>query len=149
MLNKAVVMGRLTRDPELRHTQSGIAVTSFSLAIERDFRSQGEEKQTDFIDIVCWRQTAEFTAKWFRKGQLVAIAGRIQSRKWQDKEGNNRVSVEIVADEAHFAERRSEGPSEQNYDIPPHPASNGATPPLAPAGSTFMELEDDDGELPF
>lgn len=160
MLNKIVLMGRLTRDPELRHTSGGLPVSSFTLACDRDFRGQGEEKQTDFFDVTAWRNTAEFTAKWFRKGQLVAVAGRLQTRKWTDKEGNNRTSVEIVADEAHFAEKRADGPSAP-YEMPPHPAEYGA-PAMAPQGSarampaqaapvasTFAELEDDDGDLPF
>lgn len=164
MLNKIVLMGRLTREPEMRHTPNGLPVTSFTLACDRDFRSQGEEKQTDFFDVVAWRNTAEFTAKWFHKGQLVAVAGRLQSRKWTDKDNNNRISYEIVADEAHFAEKRSDGPGAP-YEMPPHPADY--TPSAAPArmapsashapsspspmsaASTFAELEDDDGDLPF
>ena len=160
MLNKIVLMGRLTRDPELRRTASGVPVTSFTLACDRDFRAQGEEKQTDFVDVVCWRHTAEFTAKWFKKGLLVAVAGRLQTRKWTDKEGNNRISYEIVADEAHFAERRADGPSAP-YEMPPHPAegappsaassygSSAGAPPASGLTSTFAELEDDDGDLPF
>ena len=156
MLNKIVLMGRLTRDPELRHTAGGVPVTSFSLACERDYRAQGEERQTDFIDIVCWRHNAEFTAKYFKKGLLVAVAGRLQTRKWVDKEGNNRTGYEIVADETHFAERRQDTPG---YEMPPHPADDGAPPAqraqTAPpqsssAASSFAELEDDDdGDLPF
>ena len=164
MLNKIVLMGRLTRDPELRHTVGGVPVTSFSLACERDFRAQGEERQTDFFDVVCWRHNAEFTAKWFKKGLLVAVAGRLQSRKWVDKEGHNRTNYEIVADETHFAERRQDGP---NYEMPPHPAADRSLSPppsqsfgpdaghpadipqAAALTSTFAELEDDDGDLPF
>jgi single-strand DNA-binding protein len=158
MLNKIVLMGRLTRDPELRHTSTGVPVTSFSLACERDFRAQGEERQTDFFDVVCWRHNAEFTAKWFRKGLLVAVAGRLQTRKWVDKEGQNRTGCEIVADETHFAERRQDNP---NYEMPPHPAERSMPPASRPAvpaqeapqaaalTSTFAELEDDDGDLPF
>ncbi|MDR1735403.1 MAG: single-stranded DNA-binding protein [Oscillospiraceae bacterium] len=153
MLNKIVLMGRLTRDPEMRRTANGIPVTSFTLACDRDFRPQGEEKQTDFIDVVCWRNTAEFTAKWFHKGQLVAVAGRLQSRKWTDKDGNNRTSFEIVADEAHFAERRTDGPSAP-YEMPPHPAEHAQAPaspaPITGSSSSFSELDDDDdGDLPF
>ncbi len=149
MLNKVVLMGRLTRDPELRRTQSGIAVTSFTLAVDRDFASRGEERQADFFDITCWRQTAEFTSKWFHKGQLVAVAGRLQQRKWQDKDGNNRVSVEIVADEAHFAERRQDSPSAgESYGVPPR-AENTPAPSALEAPSSFAELEDDEDDLPF
>lgn len=101
MLNKAILMGRLTADPELRHTQSNIPVTSFTLAVDRSF---GKEKRTDFLDIVAWRNTAEFVAKWFSKGMLVAVSGRMQTRTWEDKQGNKRKTVEVVADEVFFAE---------------------------------------------
>ena len=101
MLNKAILMGRLTADPELRHTQSNIPVTSFTLAVDRTF---GKEKQTDFLDIVAWRNTAEFVAKWFSKGMLVAVSGRMQTRTWEDKQGNKRKTTEVVADEVFFAE---------------------------------------------
>lgn len=101
MLNKAILMGRLTADPELRHTQSNIPVTSFTLAVDRTF---GKEKQTDFLDIVAWRNTAEFVFKWFSKGMLVAVSGRMQTRTWEDKQGNKRKSTEVVADEVFFAE---------------------------------------------
>lgn len=101
MLNKAILMGRLTADPELRHTQSNIPVTSFTLAVDRTF---GKEKQTDFLDIVAWRNTAEFVSKWFSKGMLVAVSGRMQTRIWEDKQGNKRKTTEVVADEVFFAE---------------------------------------------
>lgn len=101
MLNKAILMGRLTADPELRHTQSNIPVTSFTLAVDRTF---GQDKQTDFLDIVAWRNTAEFVSKWFSKGMLVAVSGRMQTRIWEDKQGNKRKTVEVVADEVFFAE---------------------------------------------
>lgn len=107
MLNKAILMGRLTADPELRHTQNNIPVTSFTLAVDRTF---GQDKQTDFLDIVAWRNTAEFVSKWFRKGMLVAVSGRIQTRTWEDKQGNKRKSVEVVADEAFFAESKKAAP---------------------------------------
>ena len=90
MLNKIFIMGRLTRDPELRRTQSGTAVTSFSLAVDRDFKSQSGEKETDFIDVVAWRSTAEFVAKYFTKGRMAVVEGRLQIRDWKDREGNNR-----------------------------------------------------------
>ena len=120
MLNKIILMGRLTREPELRTTQSGVSVTTFTLAVERDFQ-RGEEKQTDFIDIVAWRGTADFVHRNFRKGQLVAVTGRLQSRKWEDREGNKRVSFEVVAEEVHFAERKQQdGPPP--YGAPYQPA---------------------------
>ena len=151
MLNRVVLMGRLTRDPELRRTQAGIAVTSFTLAVDRAYVAKGEERQADFFDVTCWRQTAEFTAKWFHKGQLVAVAGRLQQRKWQDKDGNNRISVEVVADEAHFAERKQDSPSGgEGYSVPPH--ADDTPPPQQPilnAPSSFAELEDDEDDLPF
>ena len=98
MLNKIFIMGRLTRDPELRRTQSGTPVTSFSLAVDRDYKTQSGEKETDFIDVVAWRATAEFVAKYFTKGRMAVVEGRLQIRAWQDKEGNNRRSAEVVAD---------------------------------------------------
>ena len=108
MLNKVILMGRLTADPELRHTQSNIPVTSFTLAVERTF---GQDKQTDFLDIVAWRNTAEFVSKWFRKGMLVAVSGRIQTRSWEDAQGNKRKAVEVVADEVFFAQTKRQEPA--------------------------------------
>ena len=139
MLNKAILMGRLTADPELRHTQSNIPVTSFTLAVERRY---GQDKQTDFLDIVAWRNTAEFVSKWFRKGMLVAVSGRIQTRTWEDKQGNKRKSVEVVADEAFFAESKK--------DSAPRPSNDAPVPfDLPPVGGDFAELGPDDSELPF
>jgi len=123
MLNVAVLMGRLVADPELRHTQSDIAVTSFTIAIDRSYQKPGADRQADFIDIVVWRSTAEFVCKYFSKGQLVAVQGSIQTRSYQDKEGNKRKAFEIVADEVHFAERKKEqqnpATSPSGYDAPP------------------------------
>ena len=145
-MNVAILMGRLTADPELRHTTSGIAVTSFTIAIDRRFTKAGEEKQTDFINIVAWRQTAEFVANYFRKGQLVAVEGSIQTRKYQDKEGNNRTAFEVVANNVHFAEsKRDNGGS--GYT----PAAHQPAAPTSFAntdGSEFSELSGDD-DLPF
>ena len=139
MLNKAILMGRLTADPELRHTQSNIPVTSFTLAVDRTF---GQDKQTDFLDIVAWRNPAEFVSKWFRKGMLVAVSGRIQTRTWEDKQGNKRKSVEVVADEAFFAESKK--------DSAPRPSNDAPVPfDLPPVGGDFAELGPDDSELPF
>ena len=109
MLNKIVVMGRLTRDPELRRTQSGLSVTSFSVACDRDFKSQSGEKETDFIDIVAWRQTAEFVCKYFSKGRMAVVEGRLQIRDWQDNNGNKRRSAEIVADNVYFGDSKRDG----------------------------------------
>lgn len=118
MLNVVVLTGRLTTDPELRHTSSGIAVTSFSIAVDRRYRS-GEERQTDFINIVAWRNSAEFVANYFKKGQLIAIEGSIQTRKYQDKDGNNRTAFEVVANNVQFAEsKRGEGSVTETSDVP-------------------------------
>ena len=104
MLNKIILMGRLTRDPELRRTAAGTAVTSFSLAVDRDYKAQDGEKATDFIDIVAWRNTAEFVSKYFSKGRMAVVEGRLQIRDWRDKDGNNRRSAEVVADNVYFAD---------------------------------------------
>lgn len=106
MLNKIVIMGRLTRDPELRRTQSGTPVTSFSLAVDRDFKSQSGEKETDFIDVVAWRNTAEFAAKYFTKGRMAIASGRLQIRDWQDNNGNKRRSAEVIADSIYFGDSK-------------------------------------------
>ena len=131
MLNKVILMGRLTTAPELKTTQNGTAVTSFTLAVDRSYSAGGTERQTDFINIVAWRGTAEFVCKWFRKGQLVALAGALQSRKWEDRDGNKRVSYEVVADEVHFAEKKAD-------------TQQASTEPA------FSEIDGgDDGDLPF
>lgn len=109
MLNVAVLMGRFVADPELRHTPNGISVTSFTLAVDRSYVKAGTERQTDFIDIVAWRSTAEFVSKYFRKGQLAAVQGSIQTRSYTDKAGNKRKAFEIVADNVHFAEAKRDG----------------------------------------
>jgi len=108
MLNRIILMGRLTRDPELRRTGSGTAVTSFSLAVDRDFKSQSGEKETDFIDIVAWRNTAEFVSKYFTKGRMAVVEGRLQIHDWKDKDGNNRHSAEVVADNIYFGDSRKD-----------------------------------------
>ena len=141
MLNRTIIMGRLTRDPELRRTQSGTAVASFALAVERDFKGRDTgEKAADFIDIVAWRQTAEFISRYFTKGRLAVVEGRLQTRSYEDKSGNKRKAVEVVADNVYFADSRKDGDS-----APPPSAYE------APAGKPgeFAELSDDDGELPF
>ena len=116
MLNKIILMGRLTRDPELRRTESGTAVCSFSIAVDRDFKSKNGEKETDFIDIVSWRATAEFVSKYFTKGRMAVVEGRLQIRDWTDKEGNKRTSAEIVADNVYFGEsKRRDGEQREGY----------------------------------
>ena len=106
MLNQIIIMGRLTRDPELRRTQSGTAVCSFSVAVDRDFKSQSGEKETDFIDVVAWRQTGEFVSKYFTKGRMIVVSGSLQSRKWQDRNGQNRISWEVIADNVYFGDSK-------------------------------------------
>ncbi len=150
MLNHIVIMGRLTRDPELRHTQSGTAVASFSLAVERDFGARdGGERQTDFIDVVAWRQTGEFVSKYFVKGQMACVSGRLQMRDWQDRDGNKRRSAEVVADNVYFADSKRDRGNGGAYDNRANyaPPADSAFAPAAPSG--FSELGDDDGELPF
>ena len=159
MLNHIVIMGRLTRDPELRTTQSGVNVASFSVAVERDFGGRdGGERQTDFIDCVAWRQTGEFVSKYFHKGSMIVVSGRLQSRKWQDREGNNRTNWEIQADNVYFGESRSSGSSsrdDSSYSGSSYSNSgsngsyDGGRQNSAPAPSAFAELDDGDGELPF
>lgn len=107
-LNKVILMGRLTRDPELKSTQSGVDVASFTLAVDRGYAKAGTERETDFLDCVAWRGTAEFISRYFKKGMQVAVTGRIQSRKWKDQQDKKRVSVEIVVDEAFFADSKRE-----------------------------------------
>ena len=109
MLNHIVLMGRLTRDPELRRTGSGVAVASFTLAVDRDFAAQGAEKETDFVDIVAWRNTAEFVSRYFTKGRMAVVTGRLQIRNWTDKEGNKRRSAEVVADNVYFGDSKRDG----------------------------------------
>lgn len=113
MLNRIVLMGRLTRDPELRRTQSGTAVVSFSIACDRDYAAQGAERETDFIDIVAWRGTAEFVEKYFSKGRMIVVGGRLQIRNWQDKEGNKRRSAEVLADSVYFGDSKRDGDGRQ------------------------------------
>ena len=136
MLNKIILMGRLTRDPELRRTGSGTAVASFSLAVERDYKDQSGEKETDFIDVVAWRGTGEFVSKYFTKGRMAVVEGRLQVRSWKDTEGNNRRSTEVVAENVYFGDSKK--------------ADVGAAPGYGAAGGQdFAEIGEDDGELPF
>ena len=155
MLNKIFIMGRLTRDPELRRTQSGTPVTSFSLAVDRDYKTQSGEKETDFIDVVAWRATAEFVAKYFTKGRMAVVEGRLQIRDWTDREGGKRRSAEVVADNVYFGEskRRDGGdtsrPAAPSASAPAHRGSYGGYDNVPQGGSAFSELDDDDGDLPF
>ena len=153
MLNHITIMGRLTRDPELRYTQSQTPVASFTLAVDRDFGSRdGGEKQTDFIDCVAWRQTAEFVSKYFTKGSMAVVSGRLQIRDWTDRDGGKRRSAEVVVDNMYFGEsRRRDGDSgdsrSSSYSSYGNFGSAGKS--SAPAASAFAELDDGDGELPF
>ena len=151
MLNKIFIMGRLTRDPELRRTQSGTAVTSFSLAVDRDFKSQSGEKETDFIDVVAWRSTAEFVAKYFTKGRMAIVEGRLQIRPWTDKDGNNRRSAEVVADNIYFGDSRRDSAGDMGgYSAPAYTApAGGYSAPVGGGSSGFAEIDEEDGDLPF
>lgn len=153
MLNKIVCMGRLTHDPELRRTGSGIAVASFSLAVERDFKTEGGEKETDFIDVVAWRHTAEFVSKYFAKGRMAVVSGRLQIRPWTDKDGNKRTSAEVVADNIYFGDSKRDGGDSsgysQSFGNAPAPAANSYAAPASAPTSDFSMIEDDDSQLPF
>ena len=148
MLNKIILMGRLTRDPELRRTGTGTAVTSFSLAVDRDFKSQSGEKETDFIDIVAWRSTAEFVSKYFTNGRMAVVEGRLQIRDWTDKDGGKRRSAEVVADNVYFGDSKRDGGDSSGYSAAPA-YKNAAPSNFNAGGSDFAEIGEDDGELPF
>ena len=152
MLNKVILMGRLTADPELRRTQSDRAVTSFTLAVNRSFTKKGEQPQTDFIDCVAWGNTAEFVSRWFTKGLQVAVTGRLQVRPWEDKQGQKRRSTEVVVDEAFFADSKRESGSSGGGQ-PARSDSGSQTDAfpfdLGPEGDEYSDLEIDDVELPY
>ena len=149
MLNKIVLMGRLTRDPELRRTDSGIAVASFSLACDRDYSGKdGAEKQTDFVDIVAWRHTAEFVGKYFAKGRMAVVSGRLQIRPWTDKEGNKRRSAEIVAESVYFGDSKRDG-QQSGQQKSPQAGYQDASGYDSAYVSDFAQIEDDDSDLPF
>ena len=174
MLNHITIMGRLTGDPELRRTGSGIAVASFTVAVDRDFGGRdGGEKETDFIDCVAWRQTGEFVSKYFTKGRMIVVSGRLQIRSWNDKDGNKRRTAEVVADNCYFGDskRDNDGGSyggntyggnayggnnygnANNYGgnaySAPAPSYGGYSAPAGAPASDFAMLEDDDAQLPF
>lgn len=147
MLNHIVIMGRLTRDPEMRRTGQGTPVTSFSLAVDRDLpNKQTGERETDFIDCVAWRNTAEFVNSYFTKGRMAVVAGRLQIRTWKDKEGNTRKSAEVVADNVYFGDSKTDSGS--SYGSAPARTYGGYAAPAAPA-SDFSTMDDDDAQLPF
>ena len=155
MLNHITIMGRLTRDPELRRTGSGVAVASFTVAVDRDMAPQGQEKETDFIDCVAWRQTGEFVSKYFAKGRMIVVSGRLQIRSWTDKDGNKRRTAEVVADNCYFADSKPEAAGNGSYGASPYnngysglaPATGGYAAPTGPGD--YAMLEDDDAQLPF
>ena len=163
MLNKIFLMGRLARDPELRRTQTGTPVASFRLAVDRDFKDRNTgERATDWIDVVAWRQTAEFVSRYFTKGRMAVVEGRLQMRDWTDKEGNKRTSAEVVADNVYFGDSKRDGDGggySSGYGQGGYaPAGGGyGAAPSAPSGfggsdretDQFAELSDDDGDLPF
>ncbi|MBQ6720377.1 MAG: single-stranded DNA-binding protein [Oscillospiraceae bacterium] len=168
MLNHITIMGRLTRDPELRRTGSGIAVASFTVAVDRDFGGRdGGERETDFIDCVAWRQTGEFVSKYFTKGRMIVVSGRLQIRSWTDKDGNKRRTAEVVADNCYFGDSKRDGDNSGSYGgntyggnsygnnnnyggyNAPAPSFGGYNAPAAAPASDFAMLEDDDAQLPF
>ena len=147
-MNHIVIMGRLTRDPERRETQAGVPVTSFSLAVDRGYASKdGGDRQTDFIDVVAWRNTADFVAKYFVKGQMAAVTGRLQIRDWTDKDNNKRKSAEVIADHVYFTESKKSRESSIGSANPKEEFGAGYTTPVE--SSDFAELDMDDGDLPF
>ena len=166
MLNHIVIMGRLVRDPELRRTGTGVAVASFTVAVDRDFGGRdGGERETDFIDCVAWRQTGEFISKYFTKGSMIVVSGRLQIRSWNDKDGNKRRSAEVVADNVYFGESRRSNEGNTAYgastyggnsyggnaygSAPVAPSFGGYAAPAAAPASDFAMLDDDDAQLPF
>ena len=167
MLNHIVVMGRLVRDPELRRTGSGIAVASFSVAVDRDFgKNENGERETDFIECVAWRQTGEYVSKYFTKGRMAVVSGRLQIRSWTDKDGNKRRTAEVVADNVYFGDSKRDSESGNSsyggntyggnsyggnsYSAPaPAPSYGGYAAPASAPASDFAMLEDDDAQLPF
>jgi single-strand DNA-binding protein len=144
MLNHIVIMGRLTRDPELRQTGSGKTVANFSVAVERDFKNDSGEKETDFIDCVAWRGTADFVGKFFRKGSMLVVSGRLQVRSWTDDSGNKRRTAEIVADNIYFGESKKDSLASTGIDY-----AAPAVSPVFPAQQEFAVLDGDDEQLPF
>ncbi len=136
MLNKVFLQGRLVADPELRHTQQGTPVASYRLAVDRDYKSKDANAQnTDFVNIVSWRNTAEFVSRYFTKGRMMLVEGRLQMRSYTDKDGNRRVAAEVVTDNVHFADSRKDGSNNEDGSLQ--------------ESAGFEELADDDGDLPF
>ena len=150
MLNHIVLMGRLTKDPELRRTGSGVAVASFRIAVDRDFAPKdGGERKADFIDCVAWRQTGEFISKYFTKGRMIVVEGRLEMRDWTDKEGNKRTNAEIVVANAYFGDSKRDGDGGNTYSAPAAPAYGSYSAPAPSNDSDFAMLDDNDAQLPF
>ena len=165
MLNHITIMGRLVRDPELRRTGSGVAVASFRVAVDRDYAPKdGGERKADFIDCVAWRQTGEFISKYFTKGRMIVVDGRLEMRDWTDKEGNKRTSAEINVANAYFGDSKRDGDGGNSfggnsyggnsyggntYNAPAAPSYGGYPAPAAAPASDFAMLDDDDAQLPF
>lgn len=145
MLNSVALMGRMVKDPELRHTQSGTAVTSFTLAVERDYAPEGGNREVDFIDCVAWKGTGEFVSKYFSKGSMAAVNGRLQLRDWTDKEGNKRRSAEVVAESVYFCESKKKDAQSAGKAR----SAVQAQQAVLVTAEDFPELDDDDGELPW
>lgn len=150
MLNKIILMGRLTRDPELRHTQTGTAVASFSLAVDRDFKDKATgDRTTDFIDVVAWRQTGEFVSRYFTKGRMAVVEGRLQIRDWVDKEKNKRRSAEVIADNVYFGDSRPKDGSGDDSDIPFYGGYPGSDDGFAVPPGFMPNFGDGEGEMPL
>ena len=155
MLNRIIIMGRLARDPELRRTQTGTPVASFRLAVDRDFKDKSTgERSTDWIDVVAWRATAEFVSRYFTKGRMAVVEGRLQMRDWTDKDGNKRTSAEVVADNVYFGDSRPAGNGGNSFnDAPAYHSAPAYSAPAggftAPVGGDFAEIDEEDGDLPF
>ena len=146
MLNQIIIMGRLTRDPELRRTGAGVPVASFALAVDRDFKAENGEKETDFIDCVAWRNTGEFVSRYFTKGRMAVVSGRLQIRSWTDKDGNKRRTAEVVADNVYFGDSKQDNGTQNNRAQGNTEAYNGNQ---ASAPQDFATIDTDDGKLPF
>lgn len=144
MINRITIGGRITADPELKQTNSGASVTSFTIACDRDFKDKDGEKGVDFVTIVAWRQTAEFVCKYFAKGRMILVDGRLQIRNWKDKDGNGRYAAEVVADNVYFGDSKRDEGNAPNNSAPAYGGGYGA-----PAGGGFSEIADEEEILPF
>ena len=140
MLNKVFIMGRLARDPELRRTQNGTAVASFTLAVDRDYKAASGDRETDWIDCVAWRQTADFVSRYFAKGRMAVVEGRLQLRDWTDKDGNKRRSTEVLVENIYFGDSKNNKPGETATERSPN---------YAPPKQEYTDMSDDQEELPF